>query len=319
MKVLIIQTAFLGDAILMSGMVESIAQFDASIEVHVLVRKGHGVLFENNPNVAKVWEFDKSNGKLRHILKLAKNFRKVSFDVIFNCHRFASSGVIALGAGAKRVIGFDKNPLSFLFSKRVRHEFTKEVHEVDRNHKLLQLVWPKIHLIKSKLYPSKAEYSKVSEIINARSFVVIAPSSIWFTKQYPVKRWRNLIEKLGDKRVFLIGAKSDKTTCKAIASGFENTKVLAGNLSLMESVALIAKAEKVFACDSAPTHMASAMNVETHSVFCSTTAEFGFGPISDKNKVHETKLDLECRPCGIHGKKACPKGHFKCSEFEVVI
>lgn len=309
----------MGDAILMSGMVESIAQFDASIEVHVLVRKGHGVLFENNPNVAKVWEFDKSNGKLKNMLKLAKNFRKVSFDAIFNCHRFASSGVIALGAGAKRVIGFDKNPLSFLFSKQVRHEFANEVHEVDRNHKLLQLVWPEIHLIKPKLYPSLEAYSKVSEVVDARDFIVIAPSSIWFTKQYPVKRWRNLIEKLGDKRVFLIGAKSDKTTCKAIASGFENTKVLAGNLSLMESVALIAKAEKVFACDSAPTHMASAMNVETHSVFCSTTAEFGFGPISDKNKVHETKLDLECRPCGIHGKKACPKGHFKCSEFEVVI
>ena len=40
--------------------------------------------------------------------------------------------------------------------------------------------------------------------------------------------------------------------------------------------------------------------------------EFGFGPLSDDSRVIQIQKPLACRPCGLHGKKACPKGHFKC-------
>ena len=29
--------------------------------------------------------------------------------------------------------------------------------------------------------------------------------------------------------------------------------------------------------------------------------------------IAETKIDLPCRPCGLHGKATCPEGHFKCA------
>jgi heptosyltransferase-2 len=47
--------------------------------------------------------------------------------------------------------------------------------------------------------------------------------------------------------------------------------------------------------------------------FCSTVPEFGFGPLSENAAIIEVK-DLACRPCGLHGHKACPKGHFKCGK-----
>lgn len=65
--------------------------------------------------------------------------------------------------------------------------------------------------------------------------------------------------------------------------------------------------------DSAPLHIASAMNAPITAVFCSTVPAFGFGPLSDHSKIIETKLMLDCRPCGLHGFKSCPKGHFKCA------
>ena len=64
--------------------------------------------------------------------------------------------------------------------------------------------------------------------------------------------------------------------------------------------------------DSAPMHIASAMNAPTTAIFCSTIPAFGFGPLSDNSKIVETLEKLDCRPCGIHGYSACPKGHFKC-------
>ncbi len=65
--------------------------------------------------------------------------------------------------------------------------------------------------------------------------------------------------------------------------------------------------------DSAPLHIASAMNAPVTAVFCSTVPAFGFGPLRENGRVVETKEKLDCRPCGLHGYKACPKGHFRCA------
>ena len=65
--------------------------------------------------------------------------------------------------------------------------------------------------------------------------------------------------------------------------------------------------------DSAPMHFASAVNAPITAVYCSTLPSFGFGPLSNKNFVVETEVKLSCRPCGLHGKKACPLKHFKCA------
>ncbi|MGZ4057095.1 MAG: glycosyltransferase family 9 protein, partial [Bacteroidia bacterium] len=76
---------------------------------------------------------------------------------------------------------------------------------------------------------------------------------------------------------------------------------------------LIKDAQMNYVNDSGPMHIASAMNAKTTAIFCSTVPAFGFGPLSDDAKIVETKLQLDCRPCGLHGHKECPKGHFKCA------
>ena len=65
--------------------------------------------------------------------------------------------------------------------------------------------------------------------------------------------------------------------------------------------------------DSAPMHFASAVNAPVTAVYCSTIPEFGFGPLSDESYVVEIAEPLDCRPCGLHGYKACPLGHFNCA------
>jgi heptosyltransferase-2 len=65
--------------------------------------------------------------------------------------------------------------------------------------------------------------------------------------------------------------------------------------------------------DSAPMHLASAMNAPTCAVYCSTVPAFGFGPLSEKSFIVEIDYPLYCRPCGLHGYNACPEKHFKCA------
>ena len=65
--------------------------------------------------------------------------------------------------------------------------------------------------------------------------------------------------------------------------------------------------------DSAPMHLCSAMNAPTTAVFCSTVPAFGFGPLADHSRIAEIRGVLECRPCNLHGRPACPLGHFRCA------
>ncbi|MGV3639746.1 MAG: glycosyltransferase family 9 protein, partial [Adhaeribacter sp.] len=65
--------------------------------------------------------------------------------------------------------------------------------------------------------------------------------------------------------------------------------------------------------DSGPMHLASALNAPTCAVYCSTVPRFGFGPLADFSRVVEKEEPLYCRPCGLHGYRQCPQGHFKCA------
>jgi heptosyltransferase-2 len=88
---------------------------------------------------------------------------------------------------------------------------------------------------------------------------------------------------------------------------------LCGQLSFLESAALMKEAVMSYVNDSAPMHFASAVNAAVTAVYCSTLPSFGFGPLSDTSRIVEIDYNLYCRPCGLHGRKQCPEGHFKCA------
>ena len=312
MKFLIIQTAFIGDVVLATPMAEALAQLN-NAEVHFLVRKGNESLLENNPFIDRVWIWHKGQNKLRNLFKLSTEIRKEKFDCIINLQRFASTGFLAWRSEASKKIGFQENPFSFCFTSKFKHEVNNGLHEVNRNLKLLREFVPGD--FPPRLFPSVKNFETVAEF-KSKPYVCVAPSSVWFTKQWPKANFIQLVKELSKKHhVFLLGAKSDFDLCEEVR-GVDNlnTTNLCGKLSFLESAALMRDAAMNFVNDSAPMHFASAMNAPTTAFFCSTIPEFGFGPLSEFSRIVEASEELACRPCGLHGKKACPLGHFKCGE-----
>jgi heptosyltransferase-2 len=256
--------------------------------------------------------FDKSN-KRKSLLDLIKEIRKEQYDLVLNLHRFASSGLITVLSGAKETRGFSKNPFSFFYSKRFKHSITNGQHEVDRNISLITDITD-IQQRRPQLYPCASDIDFVSQWKN-EPYYCLAPASVWFTKQAPHAVWQYVMEKFDEEGIqfYLIGGPADHELCEDIKvfSQRNNVHNLAGKLSLMQSAALMKDAKRNFVNDSGPLHIASAGNAPVSAFFCSTTPEFGFGPLSDDSKVIEVK-NLDCKPCGLHGHKACPKGHFQC-------
>lgn len=320
MKILLIQTAFIGDVVLATALIEKLKQHSTNFNIDFLVRKGNETLLENNPHIHQVLIFDKKQKKYRNLFRLIKQIRANSYDYVINVQRFFTTGFITGLSDAKKTIGFGKNPLSFLFTHQIKHQFTngsKTIHEIDRNLSLLEEILDDTSFIKPRLYPSEEDYKIVPATID---YICMAPASVWFTKQWPADKWCELINRLIPKyAVYLIGAPADIDICESIRqkTNPDNVKVLAGKLSYLQSAALIKKAKMTFVNDSAPLHFASAVNAPVTAIFCSTVPAFGFGPVSDHSFIAETEHKLDCRPCGLHGKKKCPEGHFRCSEINI--
>ena len=313
-KILLIQTAFIGDVILSTPLIANLHKQFPNIQIDYLVKKGNEELLSGHPNVNKVFIFDKGN-KWVSLKENIRLIRQEKYDTIVNLHRYASSGLICALSGAKQKIGFKKNPFSFLYSKSYKHAIGNGEHEVDRNLCLIASFCD-ITIRKPSIYPSSEDYALVSKF-QGKAYYCLAPASIWFTKQAPIATWLKLIEKLSDSdhAIFLMGGPNDKALCDQIIS--ESTKEvrsLAGELSIMQSVAFMKNAKRNFVNDSGPLHFASAVNAPVTAFFCSTIPAFGFGPLSDDAKIIEV-AGLPCRPCGLHGHKTCPEGHFKCGEL----
>jgi heptosyltransferase-2 len=314
-KILIIQTAFIGDVILATPLIEKWHRYYPEGKIDFLLRKGNEALLKGHPLVEKVHVWNKKEGKIRGIFQIIRALRKERYDLLINLQRFGATGFMTWWSGAGLKVGFDKNPFAFSYHRKFHHQIGNGKHEVRRNLELIE-EWtddtferPRLHLDES-LMASVAAWKKTD-------FATLAPTSVWFTKQFPAHKWVELIQKLSfDGKIYLLGAPNDYEACESIRTSARDNRVenLCGALNLLQSAALMKDAKMNYVNDSAPMHLASAVNAPVRAIFCSTIPDFGFGPLSDDGKVVELEDTLPCRPCGLHGYKACPKGHFHCAE-----
>ncbi|HEX8505526.1 MAG TPA: glycosyltransferase family 9 protein [Hymenobacter sp.] len=342
---LLIQTAFIGDVILMTALLEHLHRTEPATPVDVLVRRGNEGLLAGHPHVRQVLLWDKKHRKYAALWDLLRQIRANRYGRVVTLQRFASTGFLTAFSRAPERVGFAKNPLSRFFTRRVPHVIGDGTHEVERNLALLRsneesgtegrrqpkknkdlagapnpsFFIPDSSLSvasRPRLYPSSADEATAAAYVSSGPYICLAPTSVWFTKQYPEEKWLELLAALpAGLRVYLLGGPPDVAACErlAAASARENVVNLAGKLGLLASAALMRSAAMNYVNDSAPMHLCSAVDAPVTAVFCSTVPAFGFGPLSPVSFVVQTKEPLACKPCGLHGHGACPLGHFRCA------
>jgi len=315
---LLIQTAFIGDTILATPLVEKLRKAFPHATIDLFIRKGNEGLFTGHPYIRTLHLWDKKKARYRQLIPIIRRIRKRRYDVCINLQRHFTTGLVTILSNARETVGFSMNPLSCLFTRAFVHKINPKAsltHEVDLYLQLLTGIVPDTQRCLPRLYPSRDDFDAVR--IEA-PYITIAPSSVWFTKQYPAKSWVKVIEALPPEvKVMLIGAASDRESCERIREEVRDRSVenLAGRLTFLQSAALMAKAEMNYVNDSSPLHIASSIDAPVTAVFCSTVPAFGYGPLGQESRVIETDDILPCRPCGPHGHRTCPQGHFRCSEI----
>ena len=313
-RILIIQTAFLGDVILITSILEKLHLFYPEAQIDILIKKEAEQLFRCHPFIRNVILWQKKRRKYWNLLKIIRKLRFSKYNLLINFQRHASTGFISVFSKADYTIGFQENIFSFLFSEKYPYttDAKQPIHEIEKNHLLISNLTD-AHSQRPKLYLPD-DVTAFIEPYQKGEYICIFPGSIWKTKQFPFEKWIDFIGKLPENvYIYLLGSWQDVNICTKIALSCKNVTVLAGKLELLQSAALMQKAIINFANDSAPTHIASAVNAKICTVFCSTIPQFGFIPLSDFSETIEIEYELQCRPCGSHGRKQCPQKHFKCA------
>ncbi|MBE8365042.1 glycosyltransferase family 9 protein [Leptospira borgpetersenii] len=324
-KILLVQTAFLGDLILTTSFFREVKRKYRNSHLTVVVNKGTESVLEANPYINRLIPLDKKEFKrsLWKFFCFLWSLRKERYTLCILPHFSFRSTLIGFASRAKVRIGYESAGFSFLLTKKVPRSI-RGMHEVE---KLFSLLYDREEYTKIQKRPELFWYEesvfRVRVLMRENglepgNYVLLAPSSVWETKRMPASKFRVLGERLAKesgKKVVLIGSKADIELCEEVGAGYGIN--FAGKTDLPELSFLVSKAALVISNDSSPIHFASAFNIPTLAVFGATIPDFGYTPLADSFFISEIQ-GLYCRPCGIHGGKVCPEGHFRCMKEQNV-
>lgn len=307
-RILIFQTAFIGDLVLVSSLIKSVAKTYSDSEVFLVCKKGYESIYEGFEYLEGVIPYDKKG-----IRKFASKLKSMNFDVVFSPHRSHRTSTLLFLSRIPLRVGFDNAGFSFLYNRRVKYK--QGIHEVERNAGLLTAVNPGAEIdLQPELFVSDEEKNRIREKFSLNfPFAVIAPGSVWPTKRWLPEYFASVGRYLMEEKELvpvIVGSRADIPVAEEVFNRIPFAVNTAGKTSLRELMALIAGSNVVVTNDSSPTHFASAFRKPVVTIFGPTVRDFGFYPLGENARVAE--ISLPCRPCGIHGGKRCPRKHFKC-------
>ena len=315
-NILIIQTAFLGDVILITPLIRAVRKLFPESKIDVLILPQNESIFKNNPHLNRIIFFNKRKNKLKSFLGTVIKIRKNQYDLAISPHSSTTSAFLMLLGGIKERLGFDRWHASNYLTLKVPH--LKGVHKTEKNLHLLSTFTDIKFDTRTELFPDKekTEYFKnklYNNTKNGKSVIAIAPGSVWYTKRWPLEKYTELSGLLKDAGYNLIftGAPDEKSICSEIINKAQlNCLNFAGETSPIDSAALISCCDLLICNDSGAMHIANAVQTDVIAFFGPTVKKIGYYPYRKNDTVME--IDLECRPCGGHGSNSCPLGHHRC-------
>lgn len=318
-KILVIQTAFPGDAILTLPMIQQLKKRKENVLIDVICIPSTKIIFEASPHINSVIELDKKGKQksLFALFKFSRQLRKNNYDKVYSPHRSLRSALLTLEINVKETYGFDNSTLKFAYRHTVKYNLSD--HEVKRN---LSLIGENYLDDEWKILPEISVRGEIRNKIDVfikneiktKNIIAVAPGSVWQTKVYPAEHYKEIINYLIEDgyTVILIGGEADKDLCEQVkSSSGDKVLNLAGEFSFIETVEIIKHVKLLISNDSAPTHLGICADISVLTIYCSTVPGFGFYPYNEQSEFMSFN-NLDCKPCGIHGYRKCPIETFDC-------
>lgn len=146
----------------------------------------------------------------------------------------------------------------------------------------------------------------------ARAGTALLPGARHAPKRWPLRHWQRLaqdLDALGEPLV-LLGGPEDDALLDALQQVVPGAARVQGDWHAL--LRCLSGCRLAIGHDSGLTHLAESVGTPVLMLMGPTVPELGFAPSLPQSRVLERSLP--CRPCSLHGERACPLGHRACLE-----
>ncbi len=317
-KILILRFSSFGDVTQCLSVPTRLAELGGS--VHWAVRTDLAELLKGHPHISQIWPLERREG-LRGLVKLIGELRRQKFTHVYDAHASLRSRVIcwslcpllnprALTTWPRILRKSQKRWKRFLLFRLRKDTYEKPLSgQRDLLEPLTKWGLAKTLPPTPQIFPQTQDFEIVDRQLlklGLDQFVALCPSAAYELKRWPIEHWRKLIELLPQHRFVLMGGLHDKFVGDLVQLDPNRVFNFAGRLKLMESAALIARAELTVSNDTGLLHVAEQLGKPAIALM--GPAPFGF-PSRPLTQI--LGLDLKCRPCSKHGKGPCVNAKYQ--------
>ncbi len=297
MKILFVKLSSLGDIVQSMPLID--LAHKKGITVDWLVEEQNSGILENHPHINKLIPVCRL--KIPNILKIrkiVKRLREEQYDAVIDIQGLLKSALWTFFVKSNKKVG-QKNCREGLARYVLTNALSFDGPAIERYFYLfVNGIFNKTpEYITEKITVNLAESEKESiDRLIDQDYMVLAPSSRWDSKLWPVEYWKKLIGLLSGLqiKIFIVGTKGEQKTAKAIAEGTEAID-LSGKTTHKQLFYLFDHSKLAITIDSGAMHLAAASRTKLIALFGATDPELT-GPI-DKSGV--MRSDILCSPCLI--------------------
>ncbi len=322
LRILILRYSSLGDVALTNPVLDGLLAAFPRAQIYFATKRQYAAVLQNHPALTRVIPLEGSGFfKLwSHIQEL----RRINPTLILDLHDSLRTQIIAFFLRKARLLVYDKEALRRrLLVKKLGSG--PSLHTIQKYLRILEPLGVRPHLkIKFEIQVSHKDQSFLREFLERRKIaptqlvIGLGPGAKWNTKRWMPERYAELASRLVEDyrcTLFWFGSPEEASLIGSIKAKVRGTPLeqginLAGQYSLEQAITLLGRCDLFIGNDSGLTHLASGRGCRVVVIYGSTTPSLGFEPWGPHSVVEVS--NLPCRPCDVHGKTACPLGHFKC-------
>jgi len=320
-RALVVQLRHHGDVLLTSPLLSVLKHRAPALEIDALVYSDTRDMIDLHPAVAQVhvvgrdWKGRGALARLAQEWRLFGALRARRYDLLIHLSEHPRGAWLARALGSRVAVApdFERKDRRWKssFTHLVRLPAHARRHRVEINLDALRRIGiqpgdaPRRLVLVPGGDAQRSVYSLLADRgIAERKFVHFHPGSRWQFKCWPAERAAALIDALAGRgeRVVLTAAPDERelTLVAAIRKIARADVVdLSAKLSLKQLAALTARAKLFVGVDSAPMHIAAAMQTPVVALF-GPSGELEWGPWQVPHRVVASSAHA-CRPCGNDG------------------
>jgi len=318
MRILIIKFRHIGDVLLSTPLIRNLKLHYPDASINMAINEETKAMLEHNPDIDQLLLYPRNKiknssllGKLILELSYAKTILSNRYDLVINLTEGDRGAILALFSKAEIRLGRQTKNRFLQYFK----PFTKAIekmggtkHTVEQGLKFLDLLELSTFEKKVHLYSNDRSKHKIETILTKekiKDFIIIHPVSRWMFKCWDDEKFAKTIDyiELNKKKKVIITASPDQIELDRIESILKNCKSnplnLSGLLSLDELSALISRASLFVGVDTAPMHMAAALDIPVIALFGPSNPIL-WGPWNNETETSEYTKKRSLQTNGKH-------------------